>query len=109
MLNKFIISILLGLIWLQFGFAELRDPTRPVNFIDQGSGKGGMRVDSIISSETRQTALVNGRWVSVGDNVDGKEVSRITADSVQFKTGDKYMVVSIEEQPVKQLSVRGTS
>jgi len=109
MLNKLFIGLLLGLMCMQWGFAELRDPTRPVNFIDQGSGKGGMRVDSIISSESRQAALVNGRWVSVGDNVDGKEVTRITADSVQFKTGDKYMVVSVEEQPVKQLSVRGTS
>ena len=109
MRNRIAFSITLILLCLQFGYAELRDPTRPVNFIDQGSGKGGMKVDSIISSENRQIAMVNGQWVSVGDKVDGKEVTRITPDSVQFKTGDKYMVISIEEQSVKQPSVRGSS
>ncbi len=81
----------------------LRDPTRPWSARSVastgGSGGGGggggskvassFKVTAIFTSELRRVAVVNGRRVSEGDQVDGAIVVEILADRLRLNQGGK--------------------
>ena len=77
----------------------LRDPTRPYSARSVastgGSGGGGgkvassFKVTAIFTSELRRVAVVNGRRVIEGDQVDGAIVVEILADRLRLNQGGK--------------------
>ena len=70
----------------------LRDPTRPysaravVTTTSSGGGKvtSSFRVTAIFTSDMRRIAVVNGRRVAEGDQVDGATVVEILADRLRL-------------------------
>ena len=78
------------------GQETLRDPTRPYNARSVGpttttttssdSGAPSFRVTAIFTSDMRRVAVVNGRRVVEGDQVDGATVMEILADSLRLKS-----------------------
>ncbi len=71
----------------------LRDPTRPYSaraVATTTSGGGGgkvtssFRVTAIFTSDMRRIAVVNGRRVAEGDQVDGATVVEILADRLRL-------------------------
>ena len=77
------------------GQESLRDPTRPYNARPVGptttttssdSGATSFRVTAIFTSDMRRVAVVNGRRVVEGDQVDGATVMEILADSLRLKS-----------------------
>ena len=77
----------------------LRDPTRPysaraVATTPSGGGGGGkvtssFRVTAIFTSDMRRIAVVNGRRVAEGDQVDGATVVEILADRLRLEYSGK--------------------
>ena len=76
----------------------LRDPTRPYSAravaTTTGGGGGGkvtssFRVTAIFTSDMRRIAVVNGRRVAEGDQVDGATVVEILADRLRLEYSGK--------------------
>ena len=75
----------------------LRDPTRPYSaraVATTTSGGGGkvtssFRVTAIFTSDMRRIAVVNGRRVAEGDQVDGATVVEILADRLRLEYSGK--------------------
>ena len=76
----------------------LRDPTRPYSaraVATTPSGGGGgkvtssFRVTAIFTSDMRRIAVVNGRRVAEGDQVDGATVVEILADRLRLEYSGK--------------------
>ena len=71
---------------LATGQESLRDPTRPYNVkpvaptTSSGNTTSSFRVTAIFTSEMRRVAVVNGRRVSEGDQVDGAKYCRGNPD-----------------------------
>lgn len=74
----------------------LRDPTRPYSAraVVSTTGGGGkvtstFRVTAIFTSDMRRIAVVNGRRVAEGDQVDGATVVEILTDRLRLNHGGK--------------------
>jgi MSHA biogenesis protein MshK len=59
---------------------EIVDPTRPQD--GARDGERPLLLQSVLVSETRRVAVINGRTLQVGDRVDGARVTRIEPGSV---------------------------
>ena len=92
----FILGLALFMVSLA-GFAQgLRDPTRPhadVPHIAPLSGthkskpQSKMVLQTILIAENRQTAVISGRVMSVGDTISGFRLSEIRASEVVLLKG----------------------
>jgi MSHA biogenesis protein MshK len=73
----------------------LRDPTRPYSartvVATGGGGKvtSSFKVTAIFTSDMRRIAVVNGRRVAEGDQVDGATVVEILTDRLRLNHGGK--------------------
>jgi hypothetical protein len=84
-------------------FAELRDPTRPndLSFLP-GAETGSLEVNAIILSDQRQRAVINGVIVKIGDQVFGRKIIGIDANSVHLEGVNGRMSLFLVKQPVKK-------
>lgn len=89
------------------GFADgsLRDPTRPpittplsTEGLEEGRS-GESRVSSIMLSETRRIAIIDGRRVVVGDLVASGEITAIEAGAVHVEGPDGPRTLSLFQSP----------
>jgi MSHA biogenesis protein MshK len=77
----------------------LRDPMTFASSFTQNQTQaeaGRVAVKGIVYSEDNPCAVVGDRIVSVGDDVDGAKVVKITPDSVEFAIGDKTWTQKVE-------------
>ncbi len=49
----------------------------------------------------RGCAVVNGRLVSVGDQVEGLLVAGVTAEAIELRAGDRAVELPFQDQPVR--------
>ena len=79
--------VLLGPL-LAHGADMLRDPTRPFSVPTLvTSSNATFVVSAIFVSQERRVAIVNGRRVAEGDEVDGATVVKIQADGLRLNLG----------------------
>jgi hypothetical protein len=92
--------IVLGLALFMVSFAgfaqELRDPTRPQAGVPDKAPRSGtnkskprskMVLQTVLIGEDRQSAVISGRLMSVGDTISGFRLSEIRAGEVVLLKG----------------------
>ncbi len=92
--------IVIGMALFTFPLAstaqQLRDPTRPHSVVrdkapspkaKKSTPRSKMVLQSILIAEDRQSAVISGQLVSVGDTISGFRVSEIRIDEVVLRKG----------------------
>ena len=80
-----VISLALIFAGLSLADAPLTDPTRPDFARDAAPVPGAnFKVTAIFFSDERQHAVVNGKLVSKGDQIDGARVMQIRPDALDL-------------------------
>lgn len=77
------------------------DPTRPPGFGEQRSKKTAFKLNSILVSEGRKVAIINGKAVSEGERVSGAKVLSISKTVVKINQRGKIL-----ELKPKRVSIR---
>ena len=105
----------------QINVQELTDPTRPFGAVELIANQG-LDIDlfagvenlvafsydvSFIRAGTRPIAIINGKTVTVGDNVGQAEVLAIEKSAVTLIINDEKTIIATHESPVKTRS-KGT-
>lgn len=108
-LAGFMVALLL-LSGLQLAAAPLEDPTRPPDFVGGASGISSgqdeipvWRVSSILISRDRRVAVVNGKTVNQGDEVDSARVIRISPTAVTFRNSVETFTVKLLPTQIKSV------
>ena len=91
-------------------FAEsLPDPTRPANYSDMPEVSTQLpkelinwKVRAIRSSETGRNAIVNGKLVKVGDEIDSATIVDITTNTVVLSHDSKRVVLKLIPAEIKK-------
>lgn len=91
----------------------LSDPTRPPNAPAAGPGDAGpvgTQLQSVLISQGRRLAIINGNTVALGEMVGEAKVVKITETEVVLQKGNDKEVLTlypgIEKQPVKRGQAR---
>ncbi len=78
------------------GAERPRDPTTPYAFRPAALAKTvRFDVTAIFVSETRRVAVINGKRVTEGDEIDGAIVIKILKDSLQLKLHGKQVTTHL--------------
>lgn len=88
----------------------LSDPTRPPNAPAAGPGEDaapvGTQLQSVLISQGRRLAIINGNTVALGDTVGEAKVVKITETEVVLQKGNETEVLKlypgIDKQPIKR-------
>jgi MSHA biogenesis protein MshK len=87
----------------------LSDPTRPPNTPAAGAedaGPAGTQLQSVLISQGRRLAIINGSTVALGGTVGEAKVVKITETEVVLQKGNETEVLrlypGIDKQPVKR-------
>ena len=90
----------------------LPDPTRPANYAGSMAVQQELpdklinwKVRAIRTSERGRNAIVNGRLVKVGDEVDSATIVDITSDTVVLSHDRKQLVLRLVPWDIKQKHV----
>lgn len=91
------------------GAAELVDPTRPPDRVPDAAAPApeaaSERLQSILVSESRRLAVIDGTRVGVGDRIGAARVLRIDRDSVLLEDAEGTWLLSfggkLEKTPVE--------
>jgi MSHA biogenesis protein MshK len=86
--------------------AALEDPTRPPDFVGVANGAKQSQVptwqvSSILISKDRRMAVVNGKTVRQGDQVDSARVIRISPIAVTLRSSVETFTVKLLPAQVK--------
>lgn len=88
---------------------SLSDPTRPPNAQaagPDGAGATGTQLQSVLISQGRRLAIINGATVALGETVGEAKVVKITETEVVLQKGSETEVLrlypGIDKQPVKR-------
>jgi MSHA biogenesis protein MshK len=82
--------------------AELRDPTRPPEFIVSGTlVVAAWQLDAIIIGHDRQVAIINGQSIKLGEQIDGYRLIAISGNSVQLQGTDDKMTLFLLDNALK--------
>lgn len=104
------ILFVLGLFVSSNSFTEsLPDPTRPTNYSSRPISVEEVPqefinwdVRAIRSSEGGRNAIVNGRLVKVGDEIDSATIVDITANTVVLDHGRQQLVLRLMPKDIKK-------
>lgn len=83
-------------------FANLRDPTQPIDFTFVPNQQGAFALSSIIISEQRKIAVINETILQVGDEILGNKVVEIEPNTVQLEGGSGRITLFLLGAPIKQ-------
>lgn len=100
-----LLSVLAAVMFIVGNTAAGPDPTRPPtpDEIRAWRGQAGdqpatWRLESILISEQRRVAVINGQTVSTGDQVDGAVVTAIAAGSVRLAARGEIVELTMDRQ-----------
>lgn len=68
------------------------DGTRPRG-LDQAAFQAGHELGGVLDHERLKIAIIDGRWLRIGDKVDGCTLTRISGDTVCFECYDGEAVL----------------
>lgn len=103
--------LLFSLLFVMKGIAiPLYDPTRPTSAALQEEGDSyGITVSSILFSDQRRVAVVNGKYVKEGGMIQGLKVIKIHPDSVVFQSDKKEFFVPVHASVKRKSTNKRTS
>lgn len=100
---KWMIAVLVSALMALPGQAEsLRDPTeppQPTRAPQPAQPQLDLSLDSILISDNRRVAVINGQSASTGDSVDNARVRRIEADRVLVEINGTTRTLRLETAP----------
>ena len=96
-------AVLMFALLLTGNATALNDPTRPTDpALYFGSGNsGGWTLQSILFSDNRRIAIINGRRVQEGDNIGSARVARIQGSQVVLETRGRTLKLHLRPDTVK--------
>lgn len=104
-----VLALVLTIFWHLTAWSEvLSDPTRPPG-LKTGGLAGGTKsaprwvLSSTLIAPARRLATINGKTVTVGEQVGGARVMTIEPARVSLREGDKDYVVQLTLQDFKQM------
>lgn len=105
MRNRSIVTILAGLLVSLNVAAEklLRDPTQPpLPAAIVAKSKPSFVVNAIIVSKNRKLAIVNGKRVTVGADIDGATIVSISKRRLVLDVDGEHLTLDVQGRPVRQ-------
>lgn len=101
---KFLIAVALGVFASASAAESLRDPTRPPQSGGaQASVTRSMTLESIIFSDQRRVAVIDGQSLREGEALRGARVLRIHPDRVELRVNQTTRTLRlVPRQPVRQ-------
>lgn len=101
-MTRYLTALLLTLL-MAHNAAALNDPTRPTDpALYFGSGNAsGWALQSILFSDNRRIAIINGKRVKEGDRIGSARVTRIHNSQVVLKTGDRTLKLRLHPDTLK--------
>jgi hypothetical protein len=106
--KSIIVSLLLcSLASLVSAQESLRDPTRPLNLVaHEAKGEAALRLQSILYSDARKLAYINGQAVMEQETLPGTDIKviRIYPDAVSVQQGTKTWRLTLSTLDVRQSS-----
>jgi hypothetical protein len=102
----FTLLLLLTAFQLVFAVTLSNDPTRPPNYRGESYGLtlNNIRLGSVLYSNTRKAALINGKLWALGDKTQNIELVKIDKNQVTLKdlnTGKEF-TVSVFNHSIRQ-------
>ncbi len=81
----------------------LNDPTRPTDpaLYFGGGNAGGWTLQSILFSDDRRIAIINGKRVQEGDRIGSARVARIQDSQVVLKTRGRTLKLKLRPDTLK--------
>lgn len=98
--------VLIGitLLWL-FGYvhaSNLRDPTKPLTPVaEKEDDSGKTKVDGIVLSRTKRLAIINGKFMVVGDRLPEGELVAILRDRVVLRKNGEMKVYFLVKKKIR--------
>lgn len=99
------ITLLSAMILGSTVLADIDDPTRPMSeaeiraWLDQSAGneseRPGLRLQSILLSDSRQLAIINGQRVAVGDQIANARVQAIEPGQVRLERDGETILLEL--------------
>lgn len=80
----------------------LNDPTKPTYYSARAEKKASFRVTSVLWSDERRVAIINGKAVSEGDEISGAKVVKIEKHQVRINQNGVLVNVKLRRPSVKQ-------
>lgn len=83
--------------------SALNDPTRPTDpaLYFAGNNAGGWALQSILFSDDRRIAIINGKRVQEGDRIGSARVARIQDSQVVLKTRGRTLKLKLRPDTLK--------
>ena len=104
-LSGLVRGILLLLVSVQLVSAQvvlaLKDPTQPSSY-RAVSKKQSLRLESILFSDARKVAVINGTVVAEGDSIGNAKIIRIDRDSVRVSSGGNSVELVLHRAAIRQ-------
>lgn len=87
-------------------FSQERDPTQPPFTVSQptvemDSWAQNIKLSQIYYSEQRQSARINGEWVTPGESIDGFRINSVSPNSVILEKNNERVEITLFK-PIKQ-------
>lgn len=104
-MKKIILSHVILLLCWQNSEAVLRDPTQPVQYVENQTSAmtaGPLDLDLTLISENRQIVVINGLPLRIGDSISGARVMSIESNRVQLAGPSGNMTLFLIDQSVKK-------
>ncbi len=81
---------------------SLEDPTRPSSYRSVGKKEDGLRLESILFSESRKVAVINGNVLSEGDVMGSTKIIRIGKNSVVVSDNGNSVTLKLSRTDIRQ-------
>ena len=79
----------------------LTDPTRPAQY-SPPIKRVSYQLESILFSEQRRVAVINGQVLAEGEKIGNAKVTSIDATSVNLRTGEKNLRLTLQKPTIRQ-------
>jgi len=102
--HTLVVSVLLAsvLVAPKLGAETLADPTRPLEYQMPPERKAALQLNSILISQGRRIAIINGVQLSEQQWFDNKQVLQITSSQVTLVSQGRKIVLSLHGKTVRQ-------
>ena len=94
--------IILLLVCIAHTAYALNDPTRPSTFKSAKVASKALNLESILISDERKVAVINGSVVAEGERVGVAEIVAINKDGVDVSSGGKNIRLVLESASIRQ-------
>jgi len=104
-MKKWILRSLFIGVLIQSAYADLRDPTKPAEYVENKSGPvdiSKLELDLTLVSAERNVVVINGIPLRIGDMISGERVDMIELNSVRLTGPSGNITLFLIDKSVKK-------